>query len=70
MEHQIEAGMTRITAKGMAIAAGINPEAFGRALRAKRFPWHEHNRRWNAECGSQEHHDMATVIRIMSRPYF
>ena len=63
-------GMTQITAKAMAVAAGVDPKAFDRALRAKQFPWHDHNARWNVECDSPEHHDMADVLRIMSRPYF
>jgi len=62
--------MTQITAKAMAVAAGVDPKAFSKALRVKRFSWHEHNARWEVECDSPEHRDMAAVLRIMSRPYF
>lgn len=45
---------------------GLNPKTFRAALRAEKFPWHEHYARWNPPEGSPEHQDMVRVAERMA----
>jgi hypothetical protein len=49
----------------MARAAGVEPKAFRKALRAAKLPWHQPNARWTVPKNSRQEAEMAQVLSEM-----
>ena len=59
--------MATTRAVDMAKQAGIDPKRFRKALRDEHFRWHNHNDRWTAGIGSEQHTAMERVLQNLSK---